>query len=575
MKKRLLSLLLTFAMALTLVCITVSAENVVKDVTENRYSTYTAYYYVPGSADGAPNYITWTDTGEATRDEGNEHIQTAVKKSGVATVPKGTEAIRVGGGLGNVKVQNTGFGAKTLHCRYTFVESSSPIRMTFTYRNSSAKDAPKDTFTMTDTGVTFGDANVEATAPYDINIFQNVETGVTVIYVNDKILYDSRTTGANLFGTNASYWHRFSFMTTEDDSNLKLVIKNMHHEVYDAKFLLSDVIDYVMLDDKSQARQTDYLWTIDGIKTDWAKIQGAMDGRCTITGDNTNGYVLTPNSIDGSHYGFARYFLGHGDKKALAQSTADKVLWQSFEYSPTNLTTGQIIEIRGNDGYQTLIKAVPATETEAAYLLIDGEKVCEINSNDFYKIDLIINNKDYETYILVDGKVAWHDAIQQGRRPLWQTVFSSYAMGESMTLKNMKTTVYDKTVSVYDILKQTSTSVYTDITDSVYDQDTNELVVTAILVGDNTIFDTADLVYVAYNADGKLVDVCSAEASSEDMNTTEFSRAYPYGELNISSAAEGENLTIKAFLWDSIAGMKPISNVGQYTYTVPTTTVVE
>ena len=453
MKKRLLSILLAVTIALSLMCNAVFAENAVKDVSAYGSWVWGTYYYVPGSS-GSTEYVTWSDTGEDTRDEGKKHIQTAVIKSGVSKVPAGTDAINLGGSLGSVVLKNNkNNGAKTFHTRFTFVESSSPILLKFGYQTSSGDDTIKDVCTMTDTGVTLGDTTVPASAPYDINIFQNIDSGVTVIYVNNQILLDQRKTAGNMLTSTAHHWRRLQFVTTEDDSAFKLVIQNAHHDTYDEKILLSDVIDYVMLDDKSQARQTDYLWTIDGIKTDWAKIQGAMDGRCTITGDNTNGYVLTPNSIDGSHYGFARYFLGHGDKKALAQSTADKVLWQSFEYSPTNLTTGQIIEIRGNDGYQTLIKAVPATETEAAYLLIDGEKVCEINSNDFYKIDLIINNKDYETYILVDGKVAWHDAIQQGRQPLWQTVFSSYAMGESMTLKNMKTTVYDSSRTIESVVE--------------------------------------------------------------------------------------------------------------------------
>ena len=79
--------------------------------------------------------------------------------------------------------------------------------------------------------------------------------------------------------------------------------------------------------------------------------------------------------------------------------------------------------------------------------------------------------------------------------------------------------------------------------------------------------------YAAYNADGKLVTVDWAEAYSEDVNTTEFGRAYPYGILDISGAAEGEKLTIKAFLWENVNGMKAISNAGVLSYTLPTTVV--
>ena len=342
--------------------------------------------------------------------------------------------------------------------------------------------------------------------------------------------------------------------------------------MYDEDVLLSDVIDYVMLDDKSSAVDTDYWWTIDGIKTGWQQIQGAMDGICTITGNNTDGYVLTPNSINESHYGFARYFLGSDDKDPLYTSTDDKILWQSFEYNPTKLTSGQIIEVRGgNSAYQTLITAVPATETEAAYLSIGGNKV-EISSDKFYKIDLIINNKDYEYYILVDGKVYAHSAIWSSRRPLWQTVFSSYTLEESMTLKNMKTTVYDSTVDIYDIISQASNSVYVEAADLLYDADMKELQVTGTMVGSvDAISGTADIIYAAYNANGALVSVDFAEADNTYMNITDYDRTYPYGYLDLTDAAEGDVLTIKAYLWDSVSGMTPISNIGEVEYTVPVT----
>ena len=191
MKKRFLSMFLGISIILSQVCSIVSAENTtsdgktVKDVSEYGASTYTANYYVPGSS-GAASYVTWSATGSQA--EGGEHIQTAVKKSDASSVPAGQNAINVGGGLGNVLLKNNdNYGAKTLHCRYTFVESSSPILMRFQYQTSSNGGSPRDTFTMTNTGVTFEGVTVAATAPYDINIFQNVDSGVTVIYVNETI----------------------------------------------------------------------------------------------------------------------------------------------------------------------------------------------------------------------------------------------------------------------------------------------------------------------------------------------------------------------------------------------------
>jgi hypothetical protein len=91
------------------------------------------------------------------------------------------------------------------------------------------------------------------------------------------------------------------------------------------------------------------------------------------------------------------------------------------------------------------------------------------------------------------------------------------------------------------------------------------------LIGDDTAFETGDLIYVAYDANGDLLKLDVAEATSEDMNATEFGRAYPYGFIDVSDLAEGAKVTLKAFLWDSLQGAKAISTVAEYTYTLPTT----
>ena len=548
-------------------------EAKVKDVSEYSSWVWGTYYYVPGSA-GNGDYITWSDTDESTQAQGGTHIQTAVIKSGVDTVPSGTGAIHLGGSLGNVKLKNNNnYGAKTFHTRFTFVESSSPILLRFQYQTSSNGGSPKDVCTMSNTGVTLGDKTVTVTAPYDINIFQNVDSGVTVIYVNDQILLDQRETAGNMWGSSSHHWQQLRFVTTQDDSAFKLVIQNAHHDIYNEKVLLSDVIEYVMLNDKSQAKETNYWWTIDGIKTEWKEIQGATDGICSITGNNTDGYVLTPNSINESHYGYARYFLGSDDQDPLYTSTDDSVLLQSVEYNPTNLTTGQIFEVRGNNAYQTLWTAHPATETEPAYLSISGNKVV-ISADEFYKIDFIVNNKDYEYYILVDGKIVGCGTIWATRQPLWQTVFSSYTLEESMTLKNVKTTLYDNSVSINDVVKKLAANVYVDVDGFVYDNDLKTLTATATVVGSETTFDSANLIYAAYTKAGKLISTNVVETNSEAItNVAEYETNYPHGKLDVADVAEGEELIIKAYLWDSVSGMTPISNAGQGTYTVPVTVI--
>lgn len=465
MKKRFLSLFLAISFATSLmfnlmsVASTASAETVVKDVSAYGSWVWSTAYWVPGSS-GSANYVTWSATGSQA--ETGTHVQTAELKSGASSVPAGEIAIGLGGSLGNIKLADSdGKGARTFHTRFTFNSSTTPILYRIQYRNASNKDARKGVFTMSNGGVTYGDKTISVTAPYDINIFQNTDSGVTVIYVNDQILLDQRETAENLWASGATYWHQTQFVTTEADSAFKLVIQNAHHDIYEEEVLLSDVIDYVM--HKSQAKNTNYWWSIDGIKTGWKEIQGAMDGLCSITGDNTNGYVLKPNSSNAPNYGFARYFLGSDDKEPLDEyiDYQNAVLHQSFEYQPTKLISGQMYRIRGgtssDSGYQTLITAVPATDTEAAYLNIGGTKVYMEDETAFYKIDFIVDiasaaETPYEFYILVNGKIIYNNAIWNSRQPLWQTVFTSNTTDESMTLRNIKTTMYKEDVILEDVV---------------------------------------------------------------------------------------------------------------------------
>ena len=136
----------------------------------------------------------------------------------------------------------------------------------------------------------------------------------------------------------------------------------------------------------------------------------------------------------------------------------------------------------------------------------------------------------------------------------------------------MRTTLYDDSVAMIDIVKSIATNVYTDINNSVYDNETKELTVTATIVGSSAAFQNADLIYVAYDAAGVIVDVYDVAAASKHVNAA-AGRGYPYGKLDLSDVDEGEVVTIKAYLWTSLSGMTPISNVGQGTYTVPVTVV--
>ena len=602
MKKKIISLLCTAATFFSVAAGAVSAAvpdtaKAIKDLSGYYSSYYKDKYWTPGGTD-AKEYLDYTDNAteaSLTNYDEVDLTMTSTKKSGVETVPAGTIANRLGGGLPALKFRNgNNTGSKTLHFRYTFVESTSPIILGLHHRRGSGKTndvtqtivMENDRISYVDTGRSIDidtkrDSGLNLTglqAPYTVDFFQNAYNGEAVIYVAGKLLYDSRLTGAQLKGKKSEEMYRFQFITKQDDAAFKLVIKNVHHDAYSEEIQMEDVINYVM--NKTQAVKTNYLWMIDGINKDWKKIQGALDGAYAIDGDNENGYTI--NGIQNNSR--ARYLLNSGHTAynssnntydewcAMPKSKNDKILWQSFMYKPSNLTKGQLFGIRGNNAYQSLLKAIPATATEPAQLMTmsgdeDGEKICELDSNKFYKIDLVVNNKDYRYYVMVDGKIVARSTIWSSRQPLWQTVFELAEKDESMTLKNVRTTVYDSTVGIYDVLSEAAASVYTRIASSNYDEANKELTVEAAIDGDANAFENATLYYALYDSDGVLAGVTFGEVDNSSVNTDEHDRTYPYGVFDLSAFEAGTVLNIKAFLWDD--NISPLSNAAKSSFTIP------
>lgn len=605
MKKKIISLLCTAATFFSVAAGTVSATapdttKAIKDLDGYYSSYYTAKYWTPGGTDAA-DYLDYTDNAtEATKTNYDkvDLTMTSTKKSGVEAVPAGTIANRIGGGLPALKFRNgNNTGSKTLHFRYTFVESTSPIILGLHHRRDSSKTndvtqtvvMENDRISYTDAGRSIDidtkrDSGLNLTdlqAPYTVDFFQNAYNGEAVIYVAGKLLYDSRPTGAQLKGKRSEEMYRFQFITKQDDAAFKFVIKNVHHDVYSEEIPMEDVINYVM--NNRTGVKTNYLWMIDGINKDWKKIQGALDGAYAIDGDNENGYIIKgiqDNSrarylLDSGHTAYNSSNNPYDEWCALSKSTSDKILWQSFMYKPSNLTKGQLFRIRGNNAYQSILKAKPATDAEPAQLMAmsgeeEGEKVCELDGNKFYKIDLVVNNKDYRYYVMVDGKIVARGTIWSSRQPLWQTVFELAEKDESMTLKNVRTTVYDSTVGIYDVLSEAATSVYTRIAGSSYDEANKELTVEAAIDGNADAFENGTLYYAVYDPDGALAGVTFGEVDNSSVNTDEHDRTYPYGVFDLSAFETGTVLNIKAFLWGD--NISPLSNAAKSSFTIPAST---
>ena len=159
MKKKIISLLCTAAIFFSVAAGTVSAAapdttKAIKDLSGEYSSLYKDRYWTPGDTDAKDILVYEDNKDEATLTNYNDMdlIMTSAKKPGVETVPAGTIANSIGGGLSALVFKNskvTDTGSRTLHFRYTFVESTSPIILKLEhYKDDGSKGYVTSTFTM-------------------------------------------------------------------------------------------------------------------------------------------------------------------------------------------------------------------------------------------------------------------------------------------------------------------------------------------------------------------------------------------------------------------------------------------
>ena len=468
--KKTIGLFLAIVNLLALFCMPVQAADV--DVSQYGSATYTTAYYVPsGSGDSS---IEYEQSGDGTETGG--YVLTYSKASSATSVPADTLITGAGGGLGNVLIANNTYGAKTFHSRYTFVESSSPILMQFQHKNSSNAVTLKDTFTMTNTGVTFGDASVTVAAPYDINIFQNVYTGETVIYVNDTVLIDQRGTGETLIADGATYWHKLNFKTTQDDSVFRLVLKNIRHMVYTTDVTLSDVVGYVMNDSGTGDEEpvdppvdpepeepevvipenlqplADY--ALEGyfykqLNNNWAEVT-----RNDVT--DANGIITTTASYSGE--------LEAGKRIASFQPWAEQGVGSSaagsytmhFGFTVNEITSPVYLEYnysRNGGAKKTLISL--SDSKVAVGGSIDGETYIEVTEP--YTIDIFMNIQTCEGYIYVNDELLYQGSMRNsGSDVTWREVrvFSLEASTDiSFVTTAANSSIYDNNVSIEEVVE--------------------------------------------------------------------------------------------------------------------------
>lgn len=576
MKRRILSLLLAISMLLAMT-VTVDADGTIKDVSgyvQNGYDYIdsTADIIKPESWTGGGSsaaYDSTTDivtiTGTGNTDGKKGHFFGLTDSSRNVNGKSYYDVVPILNGLSDNKIFRISFdftnkASANGEMQLGFQPLQGP-QGTSNGRNYIYK------FNLSTGEITStGGAKATVTAPVDttvkVNMIMNLKTGQSRLYVGK----DNYISNNNVF-SNTGKNIKAAIFDVNQAVSYNYQLKNLSFTVYSADTTMDEVAAYAYAT-ADELYTPGYGFELNGFQSSGIGTLGKVDMSCE--GDNATGYTLTAkDSFSNAGNGaVGRYWLANADKTAISQKS---VLYHSFDYTPGTLTNTQRFGVRGGNGYQWFM------EFRADNTIAVGNYNGTWQAGETYNIGLFVDLTSYKYYWLIDGNIVSDGTVYSARTPIWQICYSMLGTNDTMTLKNVYTLVYEEDAELLAELSKIAQNVYVKISnDMVLDTATQILTCTATMVGKDGAFDVADMIYAAYDANGNLVSVDYAETYAEDdMNTTELGIFYPYGELDISGVAEGDELTIKAFIWDSVAGMTPISNIGKYTYTVPTTTVVE
>ncbi len=180
----------------------------------------------------------------------------------------------------------------------------------------------------------------------------------------------------------------------------------------------------------------DYIWKYDGVQDSGVASLGWVSA--SYTGNNTDGYVLTADSSisNATNGAMGRFLLGGGNSSAIDGTT---VLHQQFSYKPGTITGNHRFGVRGNNGYEWDLFFDYASKN-----IVDasGNVFSTWSADKTYEIDYIVDLSTYEFSWLVNGKVAASGSVHSARRPLWQICYGMMNANDSMTLKEITTTLY-------------------------------------------------------------------------------------------------------------------------------------
>ena len=479
--------------------------------------------------------------------------------------------------------------AKILHVGWTMTNTAgTAVNLLYTYNSGEtgktfASWTPDDTDGSGNMLLTSGSYSAYVNPSYHADWFVDAETGKWRLYINNILfsedsLASSNATLRNLYflvPVNTTYNY-----TISDTVYMTYIPTEVGGETITPT--MDDVVAYTLTKDTTRdywwptsCRNDGYYWQSTGIgdiggtagKRLVGNTSGIKSGSGAVSG--TDYIVKAPASTTSESYGGVgwrfRTLTANGTnttKGCLPRDAGNNsVIMQSAIVTPS-LSDGNSFAIgfRGNNNVQAARCVFDADDG-----FVSGE------SYDFKIITTCCNNGTsyyYDAYIVVDGTLVWRGQTNTSGY-LSEIIYSvGKSDNDTLTLSNITTTMYDSTVSVYDIVMQYADSVYLDITDFVYDDSDDSLTVTATLFGKEGTFDEAQLIYAAYDETGILLATSSEAVDNSIVNSTSRGRNYPYGVFDLTGVEDGAKLRVKAFLWSNYNTIIPKSLVKTSNYTV-------
>ncbi len=386
-------------------------------------------------------------------------------------------------------------------------------------------------------------------ASYRADFFLNLQDRTYRLYF-DNILFSEATIQSGATSIKNLY---FSVQAAE---NYSFTINDPVLVIYGESATMEDVVAYTL----AGRNNSNYYWSVSGMNT----IDGVASYRLVGNPSSCNGgsgavdganYVITASSSnENSGVGYRLRMLNSNGtnttKGCLPQdSENDNIIHQSLTITP-NLSSGNTAAVgfRGNNTYQT-----------------EKYKFGEENgykSGIGYRFDILVNNKDKEYYILVNGEKC--ATGKTGNGYLAEFVYTiANAGSDTLFLSDIITTSYDYTVSMEEALSFISTKEELSIKDLtvLYDENSGyEISACAVFSNISQDFNSPKLIYTLYK-NGALFDVDGKNITEEiettnDMVKLKYSninRKYPYCLLKVDGGEvnSGDILTVKAYFVDN------------------------